>query len=96
MKGVVIILWLLIVVKPAWANEVRNVELLASSCSACHGTKGHSINDIPVLAGMSKVIFIQKMTTFQSGDKTATVMHQHAVGYLPTEIELLADFFSTQ
>lgn len=96
MKELGIVLLLLLSVNSVWADDDRNVELLASSCAACHGTRGHSNSDIPVIAGMDKVIFKQKILAFLTGEQEATVMHQHSVGYLPSEVELLADFFSKQ
>jgi cytochrome c553 len=95
-KRLGIVLWLLLAVTSVRADEVRNIELLASSCAACHGTRGNSNTEIPVIAGMDKELFKQKLTAFLTGEREATVMHQHAAGYLPTEIDILADYFSQQ
>ncbi len=81
---------------PVLAVQARNIELLASSCAACHGTRGHSSTDIPSLAGIDKNKFTKEIAAFVSGERKATVMHQHAVGYSQDEIEFLADFFSKQ
>ena len=78
------------------ADEVRNVELLASSCASCHGTRGHSVAGTPSLAGLDRLYFMQQMDQFISKTRTSTVMNQHASGYTADEIELLADFFSQQ
>lgn len=78
------------------AQESRNVELLASSCAACHGTNGHSQGGLPSLAGADKLYIIQQMMQFTSGERTSTVMKNHASGYTVEEIELMADFFSKQ
>jgi sulfide dehydrogenase cytochrome subunit len=78
------------------AQEGKNVELLASSCAACHGTRGHSAGGLPSLAGMDKVYIVEQMTQFSNGSRPATVMQHHASGYSAEEIELLADFFSKQ
>jgi len=74
----------------------RNVELLAASCAACHGTQGHSDTNIPSLAGIDKDKFKTEISRFVSGARKATVMQQHAQGYTSAEIELLATFFSQQ
>ncbi len=74
----------------------RNVELLAASCAACHGTRGHSAGGLPSLAGMDRLYIIEQMTQFTNGERPATVMKHHASGYSTEEIELLADFFSKQ
>jgi len=78
------------------ADEMRNVELLASSCAACHGTNGHSVGSLPSLAGVDKLYLVQQMQQFVSGERTSTVMMHQASGYTAEEIELLADFFSKQ
>jgi len=86
----------MLIVNPVRAEQSRNIELLAASCAACHGTRGNSSNDIPTLAGIDKNKFKQEINAFVSGEREATVMHQHAVGYSDVEMELLADFFSKQ
>ena len=69
---------------------------LAASCAACHGTNGHSVGAMPVLAGMDKTLFVNQMKDFKSGARTGTVMHHHAKGYTDEEFEKLADFFAAQ
>jgi cytochrome c553 len=78
------------------ADPVRNIELLAASCAACHGAEGHSDNDIPSLAGVDEDKFKRQIGRFISGERQATVMHQLSLGYTPDEIELLATFFQQQ
>ena len=78
------------------AEEARNIELLASSCAACHGTNGHSAGGLPSLAGLDKLYIIEQMQQFVSGERTSTVMAHHASGYTAEEIELMAHFFSKQ
>jgi len=77
-------------------GQHRNVELLASSCAACHGTNGHSVGGIPNLAGMGQLHFIEQMGQFIDGTRQSTVMFHHAGGYTAAEIKLLAEFFSSQ
>ncbi len=69
---------------------------LAASCAACHGTNGNGTGGFPVLAGGDRAELAEKLLAFRNGAKSATVMHQHAKGYTPEEIELLADYFSQQ
>ncbi len=95
-----ILLWSILVVTSlscAHAEDtVRNVELLASSCAACHGTNGHSVGGTPTLAGLASAHIIEQMRQFNSGERLSTVMSHHASGYTTEEIELLADYFSKQ
>ena len=69
---------------------------LAASCGACHGTAGRSITGFPVLAGIERETLIERFKGFRSGERPASVMHQHAKGYSDREIGLLADYFSKQ
>ena len=69
---------------------------MGASCSACHGTNGHSVGGTPMLAGLKRDHFIKQMQDFKSGARPATVMHRHARGYSDSEIEKLADYFAAQ
>jgi len=80
----------------SFAAGGENVELLASSCAACHGTRGHSVGGLPSLAGMDRLYFIEQMTQFTNGERPSKVMKQLASGYSEDEIELLAEFFAKQ
>lgn len=97
MRCNVIVLCLLgVMAVPVFADGARNVELLASTCAACHGTNGHSAGDLPSLAGVDKLYIVEQMQQFVSGERTSTVMMHHASGYTQAEIELMADYFSKQ
>ncbi len=69
---------------------------LAASCAACHGTNGLAKGDFPKLAGLDRSAFIAAFSAFRSGERPATVMHQHARGYTDSEIALMADWFAAQ
>ena len=79
----------------AGADSVKARDL-AASCAACHGTNGHAKGDFPKLAGLERSAFIAAFNAFRSGERAATVMHQHARGYSESEIALLADWFAAQ
>lgn len=97
MRCSVIVLCLLgFAAMPALADSVRNVELLASTCAACHGTNGYSAGGLPSLAGVDKLYIVEQMQQFVSGERTSTVMMHHASGYTVEEVELMADYFSKQ
>lgn len=82
---------------PVLANEkLTPASLLAASCATCHNTQGRSVQGTPVIAGMVREQFITAFKEFQSGARTATVMHRHAKGYTEQEIALLADYFAAQ
>lgn len=94
MKRSLVCLALLLI--STWVDADMNVALLASSCAACHGTNGHSRGEMPKLAGLEQVYFIQQMQDFVSGKRESTVMRHHAAAYTETEIRLLAEYFSAQ
>lgn len=80
----------------SYARLSIHTHVLASSCSACHGTNGNSVGGTPVLAGLQAEHFIRQMNAFKSGERASTVMHRHASGLTETEIRELAEHFSRQ
>ncbi len=80
----------------AQAAQDAQTRQMGASCSACHGTNGHSVGGTPVLAGLNRDHFIKQMKDFKSGAREATVMHRHAKGYSDAEIDKLADYFAAQ
>lgn len=69
----------------------------AASCASCHGTDGRTPNAVPALAGRSKADLLAVLKEFKGGQrKTATIMHQYAVGYSDQQLERIADYFSRQ
>lgn len=92
---------------PALADEAKtevqqainpvHIRNLAASCVVCHGVSNNAeAHKIPFLAGMRAAEFSEKLRAFKSGERTATVMHQHAKGLKSQEITDLATFFSAQ
>lgn len=82
---------------PLWAAAAdSHVRVLAASCAACHGSNGNSVGSTPVLAGMARHQFLERMQGFRDGSRNSTVMHHHAKGLMPEEITQLADYFSVQ
>ncbi len=82
----------------AIAQDVRTQEgeNLAATCAACHGTAGHSIGVMPVLAGIDKAAMFAAMQAFKNGQRPGTIMPQLAKGNSDLQIATLAEFFSKQ
>ncbi|HEY0268420.1 MAG TPA: c-type cytochrome [Methyloradius sp.] len=78
---------------PVFSSHIRT---LAASCAACHGTNGNSVGGMPVLAGLDPTRFVVQMQAFRSGERASTVMHHHAKGLTPEEIEQLSRYFAAQ
>lgn len=82
----------------AWAADVADPDTraLAARCTTCHGDRGRSAGDTPVLAGLPVYYFIKQMHDFKSGDRPATVMQRQAQPLTDAEIERLAEYFAAQ
>lgn len=94
--------WLLFILMMALLSSAQaaednvHIRTLAASCAACHGTNGNSVGGTPVLAGLDRRHFIGQMLAFRSGERASTVMHRHAKGLSPEEIEQLGAYFAAQ
>jgi len=70
---------------------------LAATCTACHGTDGHTLGDaLPPLAGQPIEALLASLRAFKSGERSATVMTQIAKGYSDEQLERIAAFFAGQ
>jgi cytochrome subunit of sulfide dehydrogenase len=74
----------------------NHIRTLAASCAACHGSNGNSASITPTLAGLEAGYFTTQMLGFKDGSRASTVMHHHAKGLNPDEINQLAVYFSQQ
>ena len=73
-----------------------NVEVLAGTCTTCHGPDGRSGGVMPSLAGQPYRVLHAQLLAFKSGEaKDATVMPRLARGYDDQELEALARYFSS-
>ena len=79
-----------------FAGEISRGVMLSNSCAACHGTDGKSPGAIPSINGKSAQFISQALRDFRDGRRHATVMGRHASGYTDEEIQLIADYFSSQ
>jgi sulfide dehydrogenase cytochrome subunit len=68
-------------------------QILALSCSGCHGTDGKSASIIPSIYGKTTGYIESALLDFKSGARTSTVMGRHAKGYTAEEIHLIAEYF---
>lgn len=73
----------------------REVELLAGTCFACHGTDGTYSGDIEPIAGRSQEALVSLLEAFKADSvPDATVMNRIAAGYTDAEIQAIARYFS--
>jgi len=75
-----------------------SAEMLAYSCTGCHGPDGNSVGPAsPSIAGNLKVNFIDIMQSYKKeGGRFSTIMGRIAKGYDDKEIELLAGHFAAK
>ena len=78
--------------------QILRTRSLAATCGQCHGTDGHAIEAaaLPGLAGLPTSYLIEQISSFKSGTRPATVMHQIARGYSDAQIDQLARYFAAQ
>jgi cytochrome c553 len=69
---------------------------IAAGCSACHGTNGASVSQLPSLAGAPRADIVTKLQEFKSGKRPGTVMPQLAKGYTDEQIDRAAAWFAAQ
>jgi len=92
----VFLCWPVIHGKAVFASEITRGVMLSNSCAACHGTDGKSPGAIPSINGKSAQFISQALRDFRDGKRHATVMGRHASGYTVEEIQLIAEYFSSQ
>ncbi|MEI6757851.1 MAG: sulfide dehydrogenase [Chlorobium sp.] len=85
--------------KPAKSAQGKQVEsnprgqVLALSCTSCHGTDGKSVGIIPSFNTRSSAYIEAALKGFKSGERYSTVMGRHAKGYSDDELRLIANYF---
>ena len=87
-------------VLPASAQdkEALYVRSLAATCANCHGTDGRAQagSSVVSLAGMPREQIVAQMKAFQSGARSATIMHQLSKGYSDAQIAQIAVYFASK
>ena len=83
----------------AYAQDAKALHLQtdAAMCANCHGTEGRTVKGsaVPSIAGLPRDYFAQQMLAFKNGQRPATIMHQISKGLSDTQIDSLADYFSS-
>lgn len=96
-SGIILALISLTVASLTQAQDPNAGRNLSAACNTCHGTGGNSVGGIPPsLAGRSSAEIFQTLKDFQSGKKTATLMHQQAKGYTDEQLKLIAAYFASR
>lgn len=76
--------------KPTYAGE-----MLAHTCTACHGTQGRLGDEsFMPLAGMPVDQFVNTMVAFREGKRPATLMGHVARGFSDAELRAMGVYFA--
>jgi cytochrome subunit of sulfide dehydrogenase len=68
--------------------------LWAASCMACHGTDGKAEGTGMTLAARPADELYGILLAYKTGQRTGTIMHQHAKGYADDELKRIAEHFA--
>jgi sulfide dehydrogenase cytochrome subunit len=67
---------------------------LAANCFQCHGTDGFA-SELKI-AGESASEIVGELNEMRAENPGRNIMNVHALGYTPSQIALIADYFSKQ
>lgn len=84
------------IANPAAAPKGPPAEILAATCSTCHGVDGTGSGPIPAIKGRPAVLLESQLKGFKSGELPSTVMGRLAKGFSDTQLEALAKHFGAQ
>lgn len=68
--------------------------LWASSCMTCHGTDGRAEGTSMSIGGRPGEELASMLLAYKTGERTGTIMQQHAKGYSDDELKRIAQYFS--
>lgn len=66
----------------------------AASCMACHGTDGKAEGTGLTIGARPAAELYKLMLEYKNGQRSGTIMHQHAKGYTDQELQRIAQYFS--
>lgn len=82
---------------PAVAGDPEAGEAKSTTCVACHGTNGNSVNPAwPTIAGQHESYIIAQLQAYRDGTRNDPLMSGMAAGLSDTDMADLAAFYSMQ
>lgn len=77
------------------AIDLSYGRLLTQACTACHGSDGHTLGELPQLAGHSAKDLAQMLRDYKyDRNPQATLMNRLAKGYEDWEIDMMAAYIA--
>ncbi len=81
----------LLAVPDAKAGPVANV--MADSCSGCHGTDGQSLGAMPAFNTKTADELKKVLRDYRSGAREATIMDRITKGYSEAQLDAIVDYY---
>ncbi|NTW48616.1 MAG: c-type cytochrome [Chlorobiales bacterium] len=75
------------------AKEIKRGQILALSCTTCHGPDGKSAGTMPSLQGKSAEYIESQLKRYKAGEGSPSIMDRFAKAYTDEEIKLIAEYF---
>ena len=71
--------------------------IVGEKCRLCHGAEGEASSTIyPRLAGQNRNYLVKQLKNFRDGTRKSDTMNEMAKGLTDTQIEALAEYFSSK
>lgn len=81
----------LLAIPTAKAGPVVNV--MADSCSGCHGTDGQSLGAMPAFNTKTTDELKKLLRDYRSGAREATIMDRITKGYSEAQLDAIVDYY---
>lgn len=80
---------------PAQAQTNERGQMIAYSCSGCHGHDFNGAGGVPLLRGRNANELNTMMVEFRGGQRYSTVMRRLLLGLNEAEIRAVSDYLAT-
>lgn len=77
------------------ANPMGRGELIAYTCSGCHGHDFNGVGGIPLIRGRDAQEITTKMLEFRSGQRYSTVMRRLSLGMSEDDLRAVSTYLAS-
>jgi len=96
LRAAVLIMGLALLPVDSWAADVQAGQQRATTCFACHGENGISLNpNYPSLAGQSAEYLVKQLNAFRSGTRNDPVMGAMAQSLSDADVDNVAAYYAS-
>ena len=75
------------------AAEAGPINVMADSCSGCHGTDGQSLGAMPAFNTKTADELKKMLRDYRTGAREATVMDRIMKGYSDAQLDAIVDYY---